>query len=223
MRSLLGAFFALVSSGLVHADLNSQQSAWSYYNQTSYYLAGDVFTFNDAVSLQDIQFSAVGIGQANLVSLTSIRTELFVAKFAGLGSTPNDLINLWSVGFNIPAINSLTSFEFQPNITLGSGQYVFYALPYLPGRDASSAQITLQSNFANEAEYSYSVISGSYGPWGTALPLNGPFSLGGTGSSAFSLQTSLVSPVVEPESYAMLLAGLCLIGAVARRRKAQQG
>jgi hypothetical protein len=47
-----------------------------------------------------------------------------------------------------------------------------------------------------------------------------------TGKDAFTLTTingtSTITAVPEPESYAMLLAGLGLMGAIARRRKAKQ-
>jgi hypothetical protein len=37
------------------------------------------------------------------------------------------------------------------------------------------------------------------------------------------VNTWLVTSVAEPETYAMLLAGLSLTGAIARRRKQNQG
>lgn len=46
--------------------------------------------------------------------------------------------------------------------------------------------------------------------------------MAGIGYGNGSLQISLVSAVPEPETYAMMLAGLGLMGAVARRRKAKQ-
>ncbi len=45
------------------------------------------------------------------------------------------------------------------------------------------------------------------------------FTSGATGSSGSVIDNVLVSAVPEPETYAMLLAGLGLMGVVARRRK----
>lgn len=46
--------------------------------------------------------------------------------------------------------------------------------------------------------------------------------LNGYGDNAAGFSVAAVSAVPEPESYAMLLAGLGLVGAIARRRKAQK-
>ena len=55
-------------------------------------------------------------------------------------------------------------------------------------------------------------------PWipGATLALNITGNLGTSSNAAFNLT---LAPVPEPETYAMLLAGLGLMGAVARRRK----
>ncbi|SFH30794.1 PEP-CTERM protein-sorting domain-containing protein [Nitrosospira sp. Nsp14] len=66
-----------------------------------------------------------------------------------------------------------------------------------------------------------SIITAS-GPGG-ASPLTGwappPDATGGAVNEAYRLRLSGVSVVPEPETYAMLLAGLGLVGAMARRRK----
>lgn len=55
-------------------------------------------------------------------------------------------------------------------------------------------------------------------PWvpGATLALNITGNLGTSSNAAFNLT---LAPVPEPETYAMLLAGLGLMGAIARRRK----
>lgn len=54
----------------------------------------------------------------------------------------------------------------------------------------------------------------------TSTNWDGPQWWGGNGSD-LAFQVELTTPVPEPETYAMLLAGLGLMGAVARRRRKQ--
>lgn len=90
------------------------------------------------------------------------------------------------------------------------------------------------TSWSNGAEFKYSFDNSN---WYTAsLPKNvGQFALNHTGqdlylrytgdddkNSQFYLSSMTVAAVPEPETYAMLLAGLGMLGAVARRRKQPQ-
>jgi hypothetical protein len=44
----------------------------------------------------------------------------------------------------------------------------------------------------------------------------------GISNESWQITTAVVTPVPEPETYAMMLAGLCLMGAIARRRQEKQ-
>ncbi|MDR1423835.1 MAG: FxDxF family PEP-CTERM protein [Azoarcus sp.] len=61
-----------------------------------------------------------------------------------------------------------------------------------------------------------SLGAGSYNLW-----VSGSSPLGGQGSYSISITSSPTLAVPEPETYAMLLAGLGIVGAVARRRRAR--
>lgn len=71
----------------------------------------------------------------------------------------------------------------------------------------------------------FPTVVGDFNMFSTGLSANTP-----TGTSIFTLVTgggqsmllTSVTPVPEPESYVMLLAGLGLIGGIARRRRAMQ-
>jgi hypothetical protein len=49
------------------------------------------------------------------------------------------------------------------------------------------------------------------------------FIMSGPGASGFALDTFSTTPVPEPETVSLMLAGLALLGSLARRRKGGQG
>lgn len=81
---------------------------------------------------------------------------------------------------------------------------------YQEGHYYASILFDLNGNFG--PEHSYSRIPNSYEGNFYADYFYG----------SFLVRTSQIAPVPEPETYSMLLAGLGLIGGVARRRKAKQ-
>ncbi|MCW5643604.1 MAG: PEP-CTERM sorting domain-containing protein [Rhodoferax sp.] len=92
-----------------------------------------------------------------------------------------------------------------------------------------------EDRFTSNTSLSYSAVTMSYTPQRGNAPIVGTFSLNPKGAVSFSgdagvmaglfqaggaVQLSAIpSAVPEPEIYAMLLAGLGLIGWVGRRRK----
>ncbi|ODT82583.1 MAG: hypothetical protein ABS69_05010 [Nitrosomonadales bacterium SCN 54-20] len=124
--------------------------------------------------------------------------------------------------FDGPGVLTVT-IPYTLNIT-GGEQYNYYG--------SSSASVSASANFYghedNGSFNSYSNASFSLGSYYGESPdsksgnlVFGIFAAGpGSGSISFNMNTSVGSPsmIPEPESYAMLLAGLGLIGMIVRRR-----
>lgn len=138
--------------------------------------------------------------------------------------------NLWTGGFNVTPspLGAFTDiFTFTPDATFGSTAQAFLANLSVTGSDTSAI------NFSS-ANLNGIALTGFGGPtvFGyaqgqvlapTNVLFNGPLVLtvmgnskGGTYGGTFNLN---LAPVPEPETYGMLLAGLGLLGFLARRRK----
>ncbi|APA70525.1 FxDxF family PEP-CTERM protein [Janthinobacterium sp. 1_2014MBL_MicDiv] len=138
--------------------------------------------------------------------------------------------NLWTGGFNAtpsPLGVFTDTFTFTPDATFGSTAQAFLANLSVTGSDASSINFT-------SANLNGIALTGFGGPtvFGyaqgqvlapTSLLFNGPMTLtvmgstnGGSYGGTFNLN---LAPVPEPETYGMLLAGLGILGFLARRRK----
>ena len=138
--------------------------------------------------------------------------------------------NLWTSGFNVTPspLGAFTDiFHFTPDATFGSTAQAFLANLSVTGSDASAINFT-------SANLNGIALTGFGGPtvFGyaqgqvlaqTSLLFNGPLTLtvignshGGSYGGTFNLN---LAPVPEPETYGMLLAGLGILGFLARRRK----
>ena len=138
--------------------------------------------------------------------------------------------NLWTGGFNATPspLGAFTDiFTFTPNATFGSTAQAFLANLSVTGSDASAINFTSANlngisltGFGGPTVFGYAqgqVLAQ------TSLLFNGPLTLtvmgntnGGSYGGTFNLN---LAPVPEPETYGMLLAGLGVLGVLARRRK----
>ncbi|MDN2672956.1 FxDxF family PEP-CTERM protein [Janthinobacterium sp. SUN026] len=162
-----------------------------------------------------------------LLSAASIGVAQATAYNVDLTNTTG---NLWTGGFNAtpsPLGAFTDTFTFTPDATFGSTAQAFLANLSVTGSDASSI------NFSS-ANLNGIALTGFGGPtvFGyaqgevlapTNLLFNGPMVLtvmgnsnGGSYGGTFNLN---LAPVPEPETYGMLLAGLGVLGFLARRRK----
>ncbi|MBG6222969.1 MULTISPECIES: FxDxF family PEP-CTERM protein [unclassified Janthinobacterium] len=138
--------------------------------------------------------------------------------------------NLWVGGFNAtpnPLGDFTDTFTFSQNATFGSTAQAFLANLSVTGSDASSINFSWANlnniylnGFGGATVFGYAqgqVLAP------TNLLFNAPLVLtvkgnskGGSYSGNFNLT---LAPVPEPETYGMLLAGLGVLGFLARRRK----
>ena len=164
---------------------------------------------------------------AAVLSAASIGSASAAAYTVNLVNTTG---NLWTSGFNAvpsPLGDFTDTFTFTPNATFGSTAQAFLANLSVTGSDGSSISFTSANlNGINLTGF------GSPTPFGyaqgqilapTSILFNGPLVLtvigntkGGSYGGTFNLK---LAPVPEPETYGMLLAGLGILGFLARRCK----
>ena len=112
----------------------------------------------------------------------------------------------FSSALNLPADH----YFFVPQVQLTTGEFYWLSAPrpiVPPGVPFPAGSTDLQSWIRNAA------LDPDWLRVGTDITHQGPF------NAVFSLTGDTVAAVPEPETYSMLLAGLGLLGFVARRRK----
>ena len=181
-------------------------------------MVGEVFSLTSSAVLSSFSFYAIGNTAASF--------QLNVAQWNPGTNAQNQATNLvgpvlTTIGSAIETFNSTggyTTLEFD-NLGLSLNANTKY-IAYLTSSDPSVTGIQL-SRTQTAADTSGFGIGNAYlstiPGQGWQLPFNG--------SGFLSLQyTALTAPVPEPETYALMLAGLGLIGFVARRKqkKSQQ-
>lgn len=184
-------------------DIGATNNNYSYANGFHGTMTGkgSPWTFTDASGVAN-HASAWG-------GLASIDTVAFIQSYGGFTS-------------NTPTVTQ----SFSSN---ASSYIVTFDLAQRPG-NRESLQVTLDGQVlsgglltpASSAVSSYSyTVSGLTGSNHT-LQFKGVNNSGAYDSSLFLDNVSVTAAVPEPETYAMLMAGLAMVGVVARRRKGKQ-
>ena len=175
---------------------------------------GQVFSLISEALLSSFSFYALGNQTASL--------QLNVAQWNPDTNAKNQAVNLVGSSLLSTTGSAVTTYNSTGNFTtigfdnlglnLNSGtKYVAYLSstdPLVTGIQLSRTQTTQDSSGFGIGNAYLSTIPGQ----GWQLPFNG--------NGFLSLQyTAITTPVPEPQTYAMLLAGLGLMGAISRRRK----
>jgi hypothetical protein len=149
--------------------------------------------------------AAVGSAGAMSVDFGTLSTSVGVSDVHVVGSF-NDTFS-FTMGTGTGALGSLVGLDLLGDLTM---QYRF-------GVGATPVWSSFSSSFAVPSDPN----TGAYALYQTFAGLTAGtkywINLKGTATDAYYSAT--LAPVPEPETYAMLLAGLGLIGTIARRRK----
>ena len=177
---------------------------------------GEVFSLTTAETLSSFSFYALGN--------TSVSLQLNVAQWNpstnALSSVPNSvgsslLTTTGSAVETFDAVANLTTIAFN-NLGLSLNAGTKY-IAYLSSNVSTVTGIQL-SRIGKPATDTFGVANAYY----STIPGNG-WVLGPNNGFLNLQYTAITAAVPEPESLAMLLSGMGLIGAAVKRRKVKQG
>jgi hypothetical protein len=179
--------------------------------------AGEVFSLTSNSVLSSFAFYAIGNVAASLqlnVAQWNPTTNAFYQSVNAPGS--NLLSSVFSATETFNATSGVTTLSFDNlGLNLNAGtKYIAYLTssdPTVTGIQLSRTQTTQDASGFGLGQAYLSNVAGS----GWQVPFNG--------NGFLSLQyTAITAAVPEPESIALLFAGLGLIGAAVKRRKIKQ-
>ena len=190
-------------------------------------------TSTDVLTRGSIPGDFPGFYGGSLMGVFPVALDEAAARASVLGAPDNQFLSLPGVpdtpsGTPFPGAYVEVSFgsNFDPNTMLKIWEL---------GDSQESAQVSLWGNNGGNVQFTFTrgvsnVTSFDLSSYATALADIGGTSftkvgIGGLGqlgaSKGFDLDAVSISPVPEPEAYAMLMAGLGLIGFMVRRRNAR--
>lgn len=224
IKAIAFAAAALVSLG-AQADTVAQ---WSF----------NAGTTNPAFSVNAASFSALGVstsfvsqaGSSDVNAGQALNTTNYPTQGTG-NLTEGVQFLIDTTGYD----SLVFSFDQRNSGTASSWTALRYTLDGSSWTTATNLQMSVSGVFANGISFDFSGIAGAADNASFGLQLLTTFAPGtssyaGTGSAyatggtirydMVTLSGSAIPAVPEPESYALMLAGLGAIGLLARRRKA---
>lgn len=178
-------------------------------------LASGVYTVSAGTSNLTGTLTLDGGGNANAYWVFQMPSTLITSagSFVNIINTGSGAGVYWNVGSSA-TLGSTTS--FLGNILASASITMNNGVTLNCGRAlAHTGAVTMIGAAVNSGNCNGTVVAGSNG-------LGGGLSVDEIGGVAQALAFSPVSAVPEPETNAMMLAGLGLMGAIARRRKAKK-
>lgn len=186
-----------------------------------------VITFQTGSSSADAQSTAQGYADVVNAAVAGGNTKVLasydnVSNNSVFGTGNSNIAFKSTIDFGL---SSAGSYSFRAGVDFGKGGAVF-----LDGTavDLKTNDMWWEGNYGNSSQY-FQVSGAALSAGNHTLTIYGlegccdggqqvQFAKAGEGYQTFTADT--LAPVPEPETYAMLLGGLAMLGAVARRRRA---
>jgi hypothetical protein len=181
------------------------------------YIQGTPVPISSVVTNQFIDFG-VSIENAALVSLGVGHAASGSNSLAGFNSN-NQLDYDQSVKFNFFApgggLGTTDFFAYSGDLIGGSGNIVTISAFDLGGNFLAS------SSFTENVQYLSRISIFGVGNFHSIVVDQTLYNTNSGGIAIDLVEFGTISPIPEPETYALMLAGLAVVGAAARRRKAK--
>jgi hypothetical protein len=150
--------------------------------------------------------------------IDSFNVSLTSSHSGGFGPDLQNVIENWHFEDQLSSQRSLFSITSVTEITLEAGQTYWLALT--AGRDVADGEVInigWVSSSLESSPFSFARRNNVEGGDIDSVPW-----VGGSGGYTLRVLGNTVTPIPEPETYALMLAGLALVGAAARRRRVKQ-
>ncbi len=159
---------------------------------------------------------AAGMGSSQAATTALDSSGSFSAMFKSAGNVED------TITFSLPSLSDISgeygsygSYTIKAGAIKPVGDWKSFSFNLFSGTPGSATLVPLtQTSSADSSDYNYTFSAAGLSAGSYFLKLSG--TTWGTNASYAGYLN--ITPVPEPESYAMFLAGLGLMGAVARRR-----
>lgn len=187
-----------------------------------------VITFQTATSYADVQVSAQSYADVVNAAVAGTAHSVVLSSYDNVSNDSVFHVGSSNIAFKSTIDFGLTSagtYSFRAGVDFGKGGAVF-----LDGQAVTfkTNDMWWSGNYSNSSQY-FQVSNAALSAGNHTLTIYGlegccdggqqvQFAKAGEGYQSFTANT--LAPVPEPETYAMLVGGLAMLGVVARRRRA---